>query len=220
MKKIDLFLFDLDGTLIDSKRDIASSVHYTMAVLGLPPIDDETIYSFVGNGVTPLIQKSVETSIGGAEVITFEKALAVFRKHYDEHCLDTTQPFPGVLDVLRHFGETPKVIITNKSQGFSQKILDGLGVTPLFEGLYGGDTEFPKKPDPAVVRHLLQSFKARPEATVIIGDSRIDMETGRNGGILTCGVTYGFRPREELEEIGCDYLIESPSELAKIFVSS
>lgn len=223
MKKIDLFLFDLDGTLIDSKKDIASSVHYTMDVLGLPPIDDETIYSFVGNGVTPLIQKSVETSIGsaeGGEKITFEKALAIFKKHYDEHCLDTTQPFPGILDVLRHFKKTPKVVITNKSQGFSEKILDGLGLTSLFKGLYGSDTEFPKKPDPAVVHHLLQRFKARPEATVIVGDSRIDMETGRNAGILTCGVTYGFRPREELEEAGSDYLIERPTDLFNLFFTT
>lgn len=209
LKPIDLFLFDLDGTLIDSKRDIAASVHHTMRVLGLPPIDDETIYSFVGNGVTPLIQKSVGSD--------FEKALAIFKKHYDDHCLDTTLLFSGVTEVLKHFEKTPKVIITNKSQGFSEKIVNGLGLMPLFKGLYGGDTNFPKKPDPTVVHHLLQSFGATPDRTVIIGDSQVDMETGKNAGILTCGVTYGFRPREELVGSQPDYLIDQPGDLLKFF---
>src|SRR5262249_7853242 len=113
LKKIDLFLFDLDGTLIDSKRDIADSVHHTLRVLGLHQVDDETIYSFVGNGVTPLIQKSVASAIGGG--LDFDKALAIFKKHYDEHCLVTTKPFPGVMEILKLFEKTTKVVITNKS---------------------------------------------------------------------------------------------------------
>lgn len=214
MKKITLFIFDLDGTLIDSKRDIASSVHYTMKILGLSPISDEVIYSFVGNGVTPLIQQSVET----AGAVDLQKALAIFKEHYQAHCLDTTRPFPGVLEVIRHFEKTPKVVITNKSQGFSETILKGLGLTDSFLGIYGGDTNFPKKPDPALVHHLLQSTGAKPESAVIVGDSRVDVQTGKNVGILTCGVTWGFRPREELVESRPDYLIDQPGELLGLFV--
>ena len=217
MKKIDLFIFDLDGTLIDSKRDIANSVHYTMNVLGLPPIDDEIIYSFVGNGVTPLIQNAIDATLGKPGELDFYEALTIFRAHYDAHCLDTTETFPGVREVLKKFEDRPKVVLTNKSQGFSEKILNGLGLTPLFKGLYGGDTHFPKKPDPAVVRHLLQEFKTAPNQAVIVGDSRVDVETGKNAGIRTCGAAYGFRPRRELEESGCDDLIESPEDLLKIF---
>ena len=213
MKKIALFIFDLDGTLIDSKRDIAFSVHHTMKILGLPPILDEVIYSFVGNGVTPLIQQAVET----AGEVDFQEALSIFREHYQAHCLDTTKPFPGILEVIRHFSKTPKVVITNKSQGFSDTIIKGLGMTPSFLGIYGGDTNFPKKPDPALVHHLLQSLGATPESAVIIGDSRVDIETGKNAGIMTCGVTWGFRPKEELVESQPDYLIDRPGDLLNLF---
>lgn len=212
-RKIDLFIFDLDGTLIDSKRDIADSVHHTMKVLGLPSISDETIYQFVGNGVTPLIQKSIEAS----GVASFEKALKIFKVHYDQHLLDTTQPFPGILDVLRHFSRKTMVVVTNKPQGYSEKILKGLTLDPFFKGIFGGDTPFPKKPEPDVIHHILEVFKADPRKSVIVGDSRIDLETGHNAGIVTCGVTYGFRPRKELEEIGCDYLIERPEDLIGLF---
>ncbi|MBI3541260.1 MAG: HAD family hydrolase [Deltaproteobacteria bacterium] len=208
---MDLILWDLDGTLIDSKRDITNSVHYTLKTLGLPQISDELIYSFVGNGVTPLIQQSVSQP-GGP---TFKEALEIFMKHYDDHCLDTTLSFPGILKVLNQLSQ-PMVVITNKSQGFSEKIIRGLGLDRYFKGIYGGDTSFPKKPDPTIVYHLLEKFGASPKKTVIIGDSRVDMETGKNAGILTCGVTYGFRPRSELEEVGCDYLAETPENLAEV----
>ncbi len=214
MKKIKLFLFDLDGTLIDSKRDIADSVNHTMRVLGLAEIPHEHIYEYVGNGVTPLIQKLVEEA-GGPEA--FPKALEVFKAHYQEHLLDTTRPFPGVGEVLHHFWDIPKVVITNKSQGYSEKILKGLAMEPFFKGTYGGDTQFPKKPDPSIVAHLLKSFQVSPQETVIIGDSRVDMETGHNAHILTCAVTYGFRPRSELEAVGYDYLIENPLGLIRLF---
>lgn len=214
MKKIKLFLFDLDGTLIDSKRDIANSVNYTMKALGLSELPHEDIYEFVGNGVTPLIQKSVEEA-GGPEA--FPKALEIFKAHYQEHLLDTTKPFSGVSEVLDHFRNISKVVITNKSQGYSEKILEGLGLRSSFDAIYGGDTPFPKKPEPAIVSHLLKSFQTLPSETVIIGDSRIDMETGRNAKILTCAVTYGFRPRSELEEAGYDYLVENPLGLIRVF---
>lgn len=213
MKKIDLFLFDLDGTLIDSKRDIAQSVNFTMTRLGLPILADDLIYSFVGNGVTPLIRKTVEAA-GGA---SFDEAMNIFMAHYAEHCLDTTAVFPGIWDVLERFSSTPKIVVTNKSQTFSEKILKGLGLERVFDGLFGGDTQFPKKPAPQVVYHLLELYEASPQRTVIIGDSRVDIETGKNANILTCGVTYGFRPRAELEASGCDYLIERPTELLGLF---
>lgn len=215
VKKIELLLFDLDGTLIDSKKDIASSVHHTMRVLGLPPIENEIIYSFVGNGVTPLIKKSVEAGGG----VGFEAALSIFKEYYDRHCLDTTRPFPGILQTLKHFLKTPVVVVTNKSQGFSEKILKGLKMDPYLQGIYGGDTSFPKKPDPAIVHHLMKEFSASPANTAIVGDSLIDMKTGKNAGILTCGVTWGFRPKEELEAFGPDELIDSPKDLMRIFTT-
>ena len=98
-----------------------------------------------------------------------------------------------------------------------EKILKGLGVMKYFEGVYGGDTKFPKKPDPTLVRHLIKEFDVSPQETIIVGDSYVDMETGKNAGILTCGVTYGFRPLKEIQESGCDFLIQSPQEILKLF---
>ncbi len=218
MPKIDLFLFDLDGTLIDSKEDIANSVHYTMDALGLPRIDDDIIYSFVGHGVMPLIRQSLEAAAPEklAE-LSEEKALSIFRKHYDAHCTDKTYAFDGVLEVLNRFQDRPKVVVTNKSQGFSEKIIAGLKLAPFFKGIYGGDTSFPKKPDPSVVIHLLARFHANPKKTVIIGDSHVDIDTGKNAGILTCGVTYGFRPRKELEDSKPDFLVDSIQEIIRLF---
>jgi phosphoglycolate phosphatase len=213
VRKIDLFLFDLDGTLIDSKRDIAASVNFTMAKLGLPPLAEDLIYSFVGNGVTPLIRKTVEAA-GGT---SFEQALAIFMTHYDQHLLDTTDTFPGVRDVLKHFQTTKKIVVTNKSQGFSEKILKGIDLARFFDGVFGGDTSFPKKPDPAVIHHLLKAYDVSPNRSLMVGDSRVDMDTGKNAGILTCGVTYGFRPRKELEDMQPDFLIDGFSELSRLF---
>lgn len=213
MQKIDLFIFDLDGTLIDSKRDIADSVHHTMKILGLPPISDELIYQFVGNGVTPLIQRTLEQAGGHS----LERALKIFKAHYDQHLLDATQAFPGILEVLNHFAGKTMAVVTNKPQGYSEKILKGLKIDRFFKGIFGGDTTFPKKPEPDVIHHILQTFSIDPKKSVIVGDSRVDLETGHNAGIVTCGVTYGFRPRKELEEIGCDYLIERPEDLIQLF---
>lgn len=214
MKKIDLFLFDLDGTLIDSKKDIAQSVNFTMAKLGLAPLAEDLIYSFVGNGVTPLIQQTVEAASASGG---FDQALEIFRKHYDDHLLDATETFPGVRETLKRFEAKTKVVVTNKSQAFSEKILRGLDLGRTFVGVFGGDTSFPKKPSPDVVRHLLETYEVSPRQAVIVGDSRVDMETGKNAGILTCGVTYGFRPRSELEDAKPDFLIDRFSELADLF---
>lgn len=211
MQPIRLFIFDLDGTLIDSKRDIAVSVNAMMGLIGLSPLPHETIYEFVGNGVTPLIRRSVEAAGG----IDFHRALEIFKTHYMEHCLDTTTLFPGVLEVFRHFAGVPKVVLTNKSQAFSEKILQGLGLTPLLEDIYGGDTEFPKKPDPAVVHHLMKVHKAGALETIMVGDSSVDMETGQRAGIRTAGATYGLRPRSEVLSCRPDYILESIVDLMR-----
>ena len=213
MKSIDLFIFDLDGTLIDSKEDIAASVNHTLTAVGLAAVPNEVIYQYVGHGVTPLIQKSIETV--GAD--KFLEAFQTFMSHYDEHCVDKTVLFPGMQKVLDHFAGKRKVVVTNKPQGFSEKILKGLGIDSLFEEVLGGDTHFPKKPDPKVIHYLLEKFQADPSKTVIIGDSLVDIETGKNAGILTCGALYGFRPREEMEGAGCDFLITQPDELSHLF---
>lgn len=212
-REIDLLIFDLDGTLIDSKKDIGNSVNYTMGQLGLPSLSEELISQYVGNGVTPLIQNTLKKAGGHS----FEKALKIFLHHYDQHLLDTTHLFDGIPNVLENFKDKKMFVLTNKLQAYSLKILKGLGINHYFQGIFGADPQYPKKPNPSVVLNLLQKFRVKPHRSVIIGDSRIDMETGKNAGILRVGVTYGFRPRQELEEVGCDLLIERPEALIQLF---
>ncbi|MBI4373263.1 MAG: HAD-IA family hydrolase [Deltaproteobacteria bacterium] len=212
-RKINLLIFDLDGTLIDSKRDIANGVHHTLKDLGLPQVSDQVIYGYVGNGVRPLIQKSV----GEEKDPRFEKALKIFKSYYLSHFLDNTSPFPGVVDLLKHFQSKKKTVFTNKPQYFTDPILKGLGLTPYFDAVIGSESGFPKKPDPAVINHLLKQFSVPPQEAVFIGDSRVDIETGKNAGILTCGVTYGYRSAEEIYGAKPDFVISELNELEKMF---
>ncbi len=213
MNKIDLLIFDLDGTLIDSKRDIANAVHWTLRELGLPQIPDEEIYTYVGNGVRPLILKSV-----GEHAEDFKKALKVFKDYYQIHLLDHTTPFEGVRELLAHFHAKKKAVFTNKPQYFTDPILKGLRLDHYFEAVIGSDAGFPKKPDPAVIHHLLKQFDCPPGQAMLIGDSKVDIETGKNAGILTCGVTYGFRPADEIKNAQPDFVVSQPKELLELFL--
>ncbi|MBI1909661.1 MAG: HAD-IA family hydrolase [Deltaproteobacteria bacterium] len=211
--KISLLIYDLDGTLIDSKQDIANSVNWTLTQLGLPTVSNEVVYSYVGNGVRPLIAKSVGEE-GGAK---FKEALKIFKTHYLEHLLDQTQLFAGVKEVLHHFKGKTQAVLTNKPGVFSLPILKGLKVDHYFSAIIGGEDGFPKKPDPAAIHHLLKEFNCPPAQAVMIGDSRVDIETGKNAGILTCGVTYGFRGEEEVHASQPDFLIAEPHEIILLF---
>ncbi len=211
-QKINLLIFDLDGTLIDSKRDIANAVHWTLRDLQLPQISDEEVYAYVGNGVRPLILKSV-----GEHPEAYKKGLAIFKSYCQEHLLDHTVPFDGVEGVLKHFASKKKAVFTNKPQQFTEPILKGLKLDHYFDAIMGSDAGFPKKPDPGVIHHLLKKFDCPPDRAVLVGDSKVDIETGKNAGILTCGVTYGFRPAEEVRGSAPDFVISKLSELTPLF---
>ncbi|MBI4374350.1 MAG: HAD-IA family hydrolase [Deltaproteobacteria bacterium] len=213
-RKINLLIFDLDGTLIDSKKDIANSIHWTLQSLNLPPVSDEEVYSYVGNGVRPLIQKS----IGEEEGPHFQKALKIFKEHYLSHCLDHTVPFEGAVAMLKSFSDKKKAVFTNKPQYFTKPILKGLHLNTYFDAVIGSESGFPKKPDPAVIIHLLKQFGISPQEAIFIGDSRVDIETGKNAGILTCGVTFGYRSEEEIREAKPDFVISELGELKSLFV--
>lgn len=213
MIPISLLIFDLDGTLIDSKRDIASSLHWTLRDLNLPQVSDEEIYSYVGNGVRPLIQKSV----GEMQGPNYQQALKIFKEYYRAHLLDTTVAFPGVFEVLEHFSSKRKAVFTNKPQYFTEPILTGLKLDRYFDAIMGSDAGFPKKPDPAILHHLLERFSCPPVQAVLVGDSKVDIETGKNAGVLTCGVTYGFRSAVEVRGARPDLVIGDIGELKELF---
>ncbi|MBR34221.1 MAG: hypothetical protein CMH78_01820 [Nitrospinae bacterium] len=218
MNKLDmrLIIFDLDGTLIDSKNDIADSVNYTLKRLHLPSLQNSLIYSYVGNGVLPLLEKVISCSNKKSNL---EDALKVFRKHYEEHLLDSTRLYPGVMEILKHFSDVNMGLVSNKPERFVKKILKGLNVDCFFPVVIGGDTLKTKKPDPEGVNMIRNRFGADLHETVIVGDGGVDIETGKEAGIHTCGVSYGLRDRKELVEAGAEIIIDDILELKNHFNS-
>lgn len=214
---IELLIYDLDGTLIDSKQDIANAVNWTLGELGLPRLPLDRISAFVGSGVAPLISNVLnESGSGEAAAETFlDRAVALYRSRYAEHLLDETKLFPSVETVLRHFKTRKQAVITNKPVGFSHQILQGLGVDHYFFRVTGGDQSLQKKPSPEPVLATVKAAGVRLEETVFIGDSTIDIETGKNAGVQTVAVTYGFRKRDQIEKSKPDFILDDLVDLMR-----
>ena len=209
---INLIIFDLDGTLADSKLDLAHSVNATREHYGLPLLDGELVSSYVGNGAPVLIRRALGPEYTEAEI---QRALEFFLAYYREHMLDHTTLYPTVresLDRLRAAGVTLSVL-TNKPVRFSQEILAGLGVGGHFFRVYGGNSFEQKKPDPAGVHSLLAESGVPREQAILVGDSAVDVLTARNAGVAVCGVTYGFQP-ETLDEQPPDFKVDRMEQLA------
>lgn len=204
-------MFDLDGTLAATGRDLASSVNYVRSDLGLAPLDEEAVYRHVGHGSEHLLRRSLPQEYAHR----FEEILERFLKHYEEHLLDTTRLYPHVNEILGEFAGKKKVVVTNKLHYLSVAILRGLKIHAHFDAVIGGDSGWNKKPDPSCLNHLLGAFKVAPDKAVIVGDGRTDIEAGRAAGIHTCGVTYGLCGKEELVAAQPDFLIDDLSQLTE-----
>lgn len=209
---MDLLIFDLDGTLIESKWDIADSVNLTLRDLALPERSQEEIFGFVGDGVKRLLRLAV----GEENPEKYEQALQVFRRHYLQHCLDRTRFYPGIEGMLTHFGQKQKAVATNKSIEYTNVILNGLG-PQHFTFVVGGDNGFGLKPDPGMLLYVMEKLGVSKERTVLIGDSTNDINGGHNAGIRVCAVGYGMGNREKMAACRPDWFIERPEELMELF---
>jgi phosphoglycolate phosphatase len=210
---MDLVIFDLDGTLIDSQQDLANSVNAAREHMGLPPIENERIYSYVGNGAPVLIRRAMGDSASQADV---DRALQYFLDYYREHMLDHTRLYPGVraaLDRLHEAG-VKQAVLTNKPVRFSQAIIDGLGLGGHFERVYGGNSFEEKKPHPAGILTLARELGAVLDRIVMVGDSAVDVQTARNAGVKCCGVSFGFQP-ETFAEYPPDFVVDDMGGLAE-----
>ncbi len=210
---IDLLIFDLDGTLIESKWDIAHAVNFTLKTLGLPERPLEEIFGFVGDGVKRLLRLAV----GEGNQEKFEEALRVFRGYYLEHCLDRTTFYPGIEPMLKHFAHKQKVIATNKSIEYTRVILNGLG-PHHFLYMVGGDNGFGLKPEPGMLLHIINKIGVPKDRAVLVGDSTNDINGGHNAGIRVCAVGYGMGNRQRMEACQPEWFIEKPEQLMEIFV--
>jgi len=198
---VRVLIFDLDGTLIDSKLDLAHSVNAMLEHMGRAPLIHESIYSMVGNGAPVLVRRALGEGATDAEV---EDGLAHFLAYYREHMLDNTVTYPGVREALELLAGRPMAVLTNKPVKFSQAIIEGLGLARYFRYIYGGNSFEKKKPDPMGVETLLRDFGALPREAMIVGDSDVDVRTARNAGTWACGVTYG---------LGSEGLLSNPPDL-------
>jgi phosphoglycolate phosphatase len=203
---VDLLIFDLDGTLIDSRLDLANAVNAMRTHLGMQPLANERVYSYVGNGAPLLIRRALGSQASEPEV---QEALEFFLEYYREHDLDFTTLYPGVKESLDRLLAAGKrmAVLTNKPVRVSQAIVDGLGVGGHFFRVYGGNSFEFKKPNPAGIRKLMEEAAATLDGTIMVGDSSVDVETARNAGIRCCGVTYGFQP-ESLVDPAPDLMVD------------
>ncbi|MCX6621736.1 MAG: HAD-IA family hydrolase [Acidobacteria bacterium] len=215
---MDLIIFDLDGTLIDSKLDLAHAVNAARVHLGLGLIDNELVGSYVGNGAPVLMRRALGPAATEEEV---QKALDYFLRYYGEHKLDYTRLYPGVLEALDRLREAgPRLaILTNKPVRISQAIVDGLGLHDHFFRVYGGNSFEQKKPDPVGIYKLMEESGIAARQTLMVGDSAVDVRTARNAGIPVAGVSYGFQP-ESLAEERPDYLVDRMEDVAEIVLSA
>jgi phosphoglycolate phosphatase len=209
---MNLLIFDLDGTLADSKLDLVHSVNAARGLMNLGPISKELVASYVGNGAPVLMRRALGTEASEADVL---RALEFFLGYYRDHMLDNTRLYPGVkegLDRLMASGAR-MAVLTNKPVRFSRAIVEGLGLGGHFFQIYGGNSFEQKKPDPIGIRTLLEESGVSRERTIMVGDSGVDIRTARNANVKACGVSYGFQP-ESFEQDPPDIVVDDMNQLA------
>ncbi|HXE11452.1 MAG TPA: HAD hydrolase-like protein [Bryobacteraceae bacterium] len=188
-----LFIFDLDGTLIDSSRDLAISTNAMLQHMNRPEIDEQTVNSYVGDGAAKLVRRALGD---GATEDEIEAAYKFFIRYYRDHSLENTHLYDGIEDVLHALQQSGSTlaVLTNKPVKISRDILNGLHVGGYFAQVYGGDSFSAKKPDPVGIETIMKETSFQPEATTMIGDTNVDTKTARAAGVRACGVTWGFKP--------------------------
>jgi phosphoglycolate phosphatase len=205
-------IFDLDGTLIDSERDLVEAANAMLRELARAELPPATISSYIGHGAARLCASALGPGATAAEQA---EALQIFLRHYAAHQLDYTRAYPGVPEALEKFSQAnmPMAVLTNKPTQISVHILAGLDLARYFSAVYGGDSFAAKKPDPAGVHKILEQFRVAPSDTLFIGDSGVDVQTARNAGTIAVTVNHGFGQHDRAAH-PADLYVDGLSELA------
>lgn len=219
VQQIRLIVFDLDGTLIDSRKDLANAVNATLAEFGRQTLPEEIIASYIGDGVGMLVRRALGDPHDEALI---DDALEHFLTWYRAHNLDHTYVYAGVFDALaalRHLpngGERGMAVLTNKPIGPSLAICEALQLSPHFFRIYGGNSFETKKPDPVGLLRLIEEAGVTAEETLMVGDSDVDLLTAQRAGAWSLGCRYGLSPHT-LENLPADVLVDAPAEWIQVF---
>jgi phosphoglycolate phosphatase len=225
---IQLIIFDLDGTLVDSSADITNALNYALEPYAVQPLTVDDTIKMIGEGITRLIEKIVDSRGNGV----LRSAVTEFRQnpqrlqdirtdvrnrfleYYSQHIIDHTKEYPGVRETLDQLGMYKKAVISNKMESLSRKVLDGLALSRYFDSVVGSDTTPEKKPSPLPILKVLSDLHLLPAQALIVGDSNYDVDAGKAAGLITVAVTYGYRSREVIAH--ADYVIDRMTDLAPL----
>jgi 2-phosphoglycolate phosphatase len=210
---VDLVMFDLDGTLADTGRDLADAVNFTRAHLKLERLPDAAVLAHVGRGVEHLLRHAVPEK--GPD--HFAEVLRVFLGRYENHLLDATVLYPHAHQTLEYFRAKRRAVVSNKMHRLALAVLRGLGIAHCFDIILGGDSAAQKKPHPALLQEAMRRFHVPAQRALMIGDGRIDIEAGKLAGVLTCGVTYGLGQKEDVIAAGPDFVVDDLAEIPRYF---
>ena len=213
-----LVVFDLDGTLIDSRQDLADSTNAVLESLGAPPLPRDRVVMMIGEGARVLVQKALEASSLPSEGDPLDDALSRFHECYRSRLLANTRPYPGVSAMLEEMSTLARLaMLTNKPLSPSRRLVDAFGWAGHFMRVIGGDGDVPRKPDPEGLRQLMNEANAGPESTLLVGDSMIDVETARNAGVAMCVAKYGIgTARGDLRLRGDEWIAETGEDVGRV----
>lgn len=214
-RSVRALIFDLDGTLIDSKQDLIHSVNAMLRELGRGELPAETISGYIGHGAPQLVARALGN---GCTEEQRRQALQFFLSYYEEHKMDTTCAYPGVPETLEKLASKPMAVLTNKPVRISVRILEALGLSKYFQAIYGGNSFQTKKPDPLGAATILRELSAEPREALLVGDSEVDVQTARNAGTLAAAVNYGFGVHDR-EAHPADIYLDRFAELATVLDS-
>ncbi|MFH1046243.1 MAG: HAD-IA family hydrolase [Candidatus Omnitrophota bacterium] len=210
---VSLLFFDLDGTLVDSRIDIANAVNFTLRKLGLKEKPIAEIFNFIGAGLENLIKQALGSRSGSVD---FDQALEVYKQFYRKHFLDNTKLYPGVKETLEHFKDKTIVMVSNKQKEFIELTLEALDIDHYFAKVIGGDNIGCLKPSSCPLNEALLQFSVDKNRAIIVGDMDLDILAGKKAGIATCGATYGIGKKEDILKAQPDYIIERIEQLKEI----
>ncbi len=213
MSRFAHLIFDLDGTLVDTKADLAAATNHVLASFGLPPLSIEQVGDYVGNGARVLMERA----LGPANAGLVSRGFELFLAYYGAHLLDQTRIYAGIERLLAATQAQALTlsVLTNKPEAPSRAIITGLGLAPYFTAIVGEDTLPTRKPNPQGVLYLQRLTGIDLQETLLVGDSRVDCETGRAAGVTTCGVTWGF-DAEGLAALPPQFVVDTPEQLLRL----